>query len=601
MSRFTGPAARHSEDAMKSSAPREALESHDDASEYEGLRGIEREYELEMVAEHPRQLIQFQAVSLRVLSEQASRTLGRLAALTTSVPSGPGGVRDIVSGVDTLGFAAATSSVIASDGSDDGSGIQSVLVDLFERVAKQYFKDQRILRQVASTLREAYEAPFLGMRNEAEKWLISGMKRSGRDRDEDFNDALRLLRASIDSPFGNGDYVAWFQLGWLLWQHERNVAEAEDAFYKAQRLSAAPADLYYIKSLRHLAYMQYLQGNYEAAYETVHKALETSPEHDAKLEAARYAAMLGGNAESIKLLEQCIRERPTTIISMFAESDFLRGPDSTKLLASMAELAALMLAEARSRTAKNLQHWRMGLMVVDSAEKLIGHKIPMPEDVGQKALDQMPDVTQADYLLALEIDRRSLAAGDKVLHVARDVLKAEVRETTSVLGKAQGELEKLEFAARRRMHEAHDWKEQQLADMPSLMKMLRGKGVGLNLVFPAIGGVLEYAFIPVIRSWLQIPDSQTSIGFNTSMQSSFYLLYLCLSWVLFSYLSFGAAQIGYLFIRTRLKARIERVFEEVIRVDEAQSSGDLGALRKTVWEATRRKQRAEEGLRLIEP
>jgi tetratricopeptide (TPR) repeat protein len=583
---------------MKSSAPRQSQSTHEDAGEYERLRGIEREYELEIVAEHPRQLIQFQAVSLRVLSGHASRTLSHLAALTGSTQASAGDVRAIVSGVDTLGLGAAAG---MQGDSDDEGGMQTVLVDLFDRVAKQYFKEQRILRQIAGNLRDAYEAPFLGMRNEAEKWLVSGMKRAGRDRDEDFNDALRLLRASIDSPFGNGDYVAWFQLGWLLWQHERNVVDAEDAFYKAQRLSAATNDLYYLKSLRHLAYMQYLRGNYTAAYDTVHKALDINPDHETRIEAARYAAMLGGNAESIRLLEQCIRERPTTIISMFAEGDFLRAPESSKLLGLMAELAALMLAEARSRTAKNLQHWRMGLMVVDSAEKLIGHKITTPDDVGQKAIDQMPDVAQADYLLALEIDRRSLAAGDKVLHVARDVLKGEVRETTSVLGKAQGELEKLEFAAKRRMHEAHDWKEEQVGEMPSLMKTLRGKGIGLNLLFPVIGVILEMSGLPIVRAVLQIPKDQPTFQYNGNVPAWILLSYACMSWVLFSYIVFALAQLGDLLILQSQRAKIERVYNEVIRVDEAQSSGELGALRKMVWEATRRKQRAEEALRLIEP
>ena len=151
-------------------------------------------------------------------------------------------------------------------------------------------------------------------------------------------------------------------------------------------------------------------------------------------------------------------------------------------------------------------------MVVDSAEKLIGHKIPMPDDVGNKAIEQMPDVSQADYLLALEIDRRSLAAGDKVLHVARDVLKGEVRETSSVLNKAQGELEKLEFAAKRRMLEASDWKEEQLGEMPSLMKTLRGKGVALNLLFPAVGTMMELTGLPIVRAVLQVPKDMPNVS-----------------------------------------------------------------------------------------
>jgi len=208
MSRQTGSMVmRVTEDAMKSSVPRSTYSSKDEGSEYERLRGIEREYELETVAEHARQLVQFQAVSLRVLAGQASRTLGHLAALTGSTAdtgmTGSGDVRSIVGGVDTLALTGAPPIVIPqlpspTETEDHASGLQTILIELFDRVAKHYLKEQKALRTIANGLREVYEAPFLGMRNEAEKWLISGMKRSGRDRDEDFNDALRLLRASLD-------------------------------------------------------------------------------------------------------------------------------------------------------------------------------------------------------------------------------------------------------------------------------------------------------------------------------------------------------------------------------------------------------------------
>jgi tetratricopeptide (TPR) repeat protein len=549
-------------------------------------------------------------VSLRILAGQASRTLARLSAIAGSAEGSRiedgavgGDVRSLIGNVDLLNSQSNTPITIpqlsaAGDSDEQMTGVLTVLVDLFERIAKQHLKDQKTLRQIASALRESYEAPFLGMRNEAEKWLISGMKRAGRDRDEDFNDAIRLLRASLDSPFGTGDYVAWFQLGWLLWQHEHNLAGAEDAFYKAQRLTSAQADLYYIKSVRHLAYIQYLRGNYAVAYENIQKVLAIHPDHESRFECARYAAMLARESETIQLLEQCIRERPTTIIAMFAESDFFRAPEGTKLLTEMAELASRMLEQARQRTAKNLQHWRMGLMVVDSAEKMIGHKIPMPADVGAQALAHTSDVGQADYMTALEIDRRSLSAGDKVLHVARNVLKQEVRDSTSVLGKAQGELEKLEFARRRRITEAQDWKEEQIEEMPSLLKFLRGKSLALNLMFPIIGVLMELAGLPQVKRMFGI--DMTGVTPDVS-QYCVYLFYCTISWLIFSYFVFAIAQIFDVGLRHRQQLRIERVYEELLRVDEAKSSGELGALRKTVWEATRRKQRADEALRLIEP
>jgi len=41
------------------------------------------------------------------------------------------------------------------------------------------------------------------------------------------------------------DYVAFFQMGWLLWKHDRDIAAAENAFYRAQRLSTSERDLYH--------------------------------------------------------------------------------------------------------------------------------------------------------------------------------------------------------------------------------------------------------------------------------------------------------------------------------------------------------------------
>jgi len=582
---------------------------YDETGEYERLRGIEREYEIESVAEHTQQLVQFQAVTLRILAGQASRTLGRLSALAGAADGGrpddldvAEDVRSLIGETDLLNPATSAPVAIpqlAAVGEDEQlDGVLTVLLELFERIAKQHLKDQKTFRHIAATLREGYEAPFLGMRNEAEKWLMSGMKRTGRDRDEDFNDAIRLLRASLDSPFGTGDYVAWFQLGWLLWQHEHNLPDAEDAFYKAQRLTSAQADLYYIKSLRHLSYMQYLQGNIAGAYDNLHKVLGTYHDHETRFECARYAALLGRHAETIGLLEQCIRERPTTIISMFAESDFLRAPDGAELLSDMADLASRMLDQARQRTTKNLQHWRMGLMVVDSAEKLIGHKIPMPADVGTLALGNIPDVGNADYMTALEIDRRSLSAGDKVIHVARNVLKQEVRDATSVLGKAQGELEKLEFAKRRRITEAVDWKDEQISEIPSLLKYLRGKNLALNLMFPAIGIMMELAGLPQAKHMFNVDSGHAALDV---VQYSGYMFYCVAAWLIFSYAIFAVAQIFDIGFRQRQRLRIERVYEELLRVDEAKSSGELGALRKTVWDATRRKQRADEALRLIDP
>ena len=150
------------------------------------------------------------------------------------------------------------------------------------------------------------------------------MKASGRDQEEEYKDAARLLGDVLANPIGSRNYVAWFQTGWLKWKFKRNLPEAEEAFYQAARLSASTADLYHAYSLRHLAYVKDLQGRAAEAYDNIHKALRVAPnDHDTMYDAARYAAKTGSEREALELLDRCIDLQPQTTITMFSEEDFV--------------------------------------------------------------------------------------------------------------------------------------------------------------------------------------------------------------------------------------------------------------------------------------
>lgn len=69
--------------------------------------------------------------------------------------------------------------------------------------------------------------------------------------------------------------------------------------------------------------MKYLQGQHEEAYQTMHKAINISQDHDTLFDAARYAAKTGRESEVASLLEKCINLQPTTIVTMYAEEDFI--------------------------------------------------------------------------------------------------------------------------------------------------------------------------------------------------------------------------------------------------------------------------------------
>lgn len=201
--------------------------------------------------------------------------------------------------------------------------LSDLLEDALSRISQQIMDQQETLDEIVALLKHPYQTRVRELRIEGQKWLFHGMQRRERDRHEDWKDAMRLLKTVTDNPVGMQDYVVWFQTGWLLWKHQRDVIAAEEAFYRAQRLSTDSRDLYHHLSLRHLAHMQYLQGDNGhpgkllEAYRTIHQALEVSSDYNTMYDAARLSARSKHEDEAVEFLEKCIDIHPHTVISMF--------------------------------------------------------------------------------------------------------------------------------------------------------------------------------------------------------------------------------------------------------------------------------------------
>lgn len=296
-----------------SNAPLDRLLFGDLTPDY--IRELNHEYHVETIAENSKQVVDYHKASLRLQGQSAALNLRVQAELAQRQDETNRHLSDIAQGVGSMVRGLDN----LSDRVDAGFG---AVEETLERISQQLMEQQRTLETIAELLRRPYEAKALELRREADKWLTSGMRNTGRDREEDWKDARRLLDATVDNPVGMQDYVAWFQLGWLKWKHDGNVAQAEESFYRAGRLSANNRDLYHVKSLRHLSYMQYLQTNYQDAYATIQKALNVSCDHDTMYDAARYSSKIGREKEAIDFLDKCIELRPTTIITMYSEVDF---------------------------------------------------------------------------------------------------------------------------------------------------------------------------------------------------------------------------------------------------------------------------------------
>jgi len=252
------------------------------------------------------------AVSVKALERQhfeqvrANDTLETVKHSLESISAGFEGVEDSINNL-----------------TDMLSSMRSVISEGFEQIAELLINQQQQLSNIANTLRSPYETQLLELRKEADRWLKNGMRETGRDQDESFKDAMRLLQVCLDNPIGMQDYVTWFQMGWLSWKYKKDISEAEDFFYRAQRLSKPTGNLYYLKSVRHLAHMQYLQNKFEDACRTINKVLEVGHyDHDLLLEAARYSARTGRKQEAIEYLDKCVELQPITSIVIFGEEDF---------------------------------------------------------------------------------------------------------------------------------------------------------------------------------------------------------------------------------------------------------------------------------------
>lgn len=294
------------------------------------LRRIKAEYHLELVAQNTGQIAAQQAELLGLQARAAEANLlaaGELAHRQDETNEILGvGFGALAEGMSRLretigdGFENIEASL---DGLTDAleRGLQMV-VEVLGGISEQIRQQQRTLETVVELLRQPYGTQAQELLREASKWLEQGTRRSGRDRDEDWKDAMGLLQEVVSNRIGKQDYLAWFQIGWLQWKHKNDFHAAEESFYQAQRLSASSQPEFHVKSLRHQAYMQDFQGNFEDAYQAIGKARQVSQDHETLYDAARYSAKTNRKEESLRLLDQCIELHPTTIHIMFSEANF---------------------------------------------------------------------------------------------------------------------------------------------------------------------------------------------------------------------------------------------------------------------------------------
>lgn len=287
-------------------------------------RQIDIDYHVAMLATNSREVVKINSQLFKVQAAQAAITLKGFESLYLQNKETNKSLDNVNRGLEKINLNLAN---IGESINRIETSIEQISLELengFRVVASILIEQRELLKTIARQLGSPYEQKVLELRNEADRWLLAGMNEIGRERDENFDDALRLFECCLENPIGMQDYVVWFQIGWLNWKHKKDLKSSENAFYRSQRLSKINKDIYHLKSLRHLAIIQYLQNKFEEAYQSIIIAVSLFPnDHDTLFDAARYAAKTGREEESLEYLSKCIDQCASTSITMFAEKDFI--------------------------------------------------------------------------------------------------------------------------------------------------------------------------------------------------------------------------------------------------------------------------------------
>jgi curved DNA-binding protein CbpA len=194
-----------------------------------------------------------------------------------------------------------------------------------EATLKRFALQEQSLAATSQALCAHYEPSLQELASVGERALRQGIQSSGRERDDEFNDALRILKSVLESPIGSRNYVAWFQVGWLQWKMGQLDACAE-SFYQAVRLSASDtnpsAKRYQVLSLLHLAHAASLQSRFTDAHQCLDRATQITPDAaDVLVEQARLCLLESAPSNATDFLRPAMVADTSLMYGYFGDED----------------------------------------------------------------------------------------------------------------------------------------------------------------------------------------------------------------------------------------------------------------------------------------
>jgi tetratricopeptide (TPR) repeat protein len=185
---------------------------------------------------------------------------------------------------------------------------------------------EKALMETSEALRTNYDPTLQELVIVGERALRQGIQSTGREQEDEFADALRLLKGVLESPIGSRNYVAWFQVAWLQWRAGM-LPESTESFYQAVRLSASAAEpaakRYQVLSLLHLAHLYARQERYDESNQCLDRAELHAPNTpDVLVERARLVVLQGNPSRAPEFLRPAMMSDISLLYGYFADEDF---------------------------------------------------------------------------------------------------------------------------------------------------------------------------------------------------------------------------------------------------------------------------------------
>ncbi len=349
----------------------------------------------------------------------------------------------------------------------------------------QYLEDAR-----GTAISADWERARLALSEEA------GAAQGERSR-ERLRQVERQLRELVSDSAGERHYMAWFEIGWIRWKVDSNLPKAEEAFGRAVLFSETKDKAFFAYSLRHQAYMRYLQDNYEGAWETICESLRAYDELLARVDAAHYAAVTERREEMLDLARQCLKTSAVVIAALYSEPDFT--PFNSDLEALEQELRE----EAGRATKIMLGRWERLWKTIHRLKAMAQYEFSIPTDLGHASVGKIRSrLDTADFAETVQF-RSKASHGYRALEKhALDELRKEQERRSQEQEDAHRKLEQAESRITQETRNA-------LIDKESKERRAASDRDSVRSVAPSSGisGVIGFCLTPFI--WMLL----LSIGY----------------------------------------------------------------------------------------